>query len=354
MFEIKEFILNLDSEKVINLIIAIGIVAVLYILSPIFSYGIIKLFKFKNKGNQIRENAFYRPLKSFFRVLGIYIAIIYLKPILNISDNIMDTVTQIFRIIVIITTALGLAKSISIDSMFIRRIREKSERDLGDSTIKFIVKVLRVLIYIVAGFMIIADLGYDLSGLITGLGLGSVVVTIAAQDTLKNLFSGAMIILDKPFVIGDYIQFGTYEGTVEDITFRSTKLRTLENSVAQVPNSVISGTTVVNISRIKQRMYTLNLSIVLNTDLGKLLKLQQDILEFLNKNEIVVENSANVIFRDVRPNDYNLYTYCYLHVVQYDEFLKAKGKLNYEIMNIVHKNNIELAYDTKTVKIKNI
>ncbi len=351
MTKISEWISNLNAEITMELIVAIMIIAVLDIFSPLFSYIIIKIFNFKSKTNDIKKNPFYKPLKSFFRVLGIYIAIIYLKPVLGISEEVMQTTTKIFKIIVILTTAIGLAQSITSDSIFIKRIKDKSDKEMGKSTINFIVKIIRAVIYIIAGFMIISELGYNLGGLVTGLGLGSVVLTLAAQDTLKNLFSGIMIALDDPFKVGEYIKFDNFEGTVEDITFRSTRLRTLENTVAQVPNSVISNTTVINVSRMKKRLFNFELNIVFETDLNKLRILQNKILSYLSNNEMVIKDSANVYLKNVNINSYNLSGYCYLDVTDYDEYWAVQSELNYGIMNVVNNSDVELAHDTKIIKV---
>lgn len=353
MNNLIEFFTNLNSEKTVDLIIAIGIVAVFYILSPLFSYAIIKIFNIKKNEKKIRQNAFYLPLKSFFRVLGIYIGLRYLKPVIGFSNNIMDWITKIFRIVVILTTATGLAHSFTKNSSIVKKFKEKSEKDVDDTTVIFCIRIIKVFIYVIAGFMIAADLGYDLSGIVTGLGLGSVVVTLAAQDTIKNLFGGLIIFLDKPFKVGDYIKFDTYEGTVEDVTFRSTKLRTLENSIAQIPNSEISSSTVVNLSKMQKRRYTLNLGLVLNTNLDKMKILEEQILDYLNNNAVVIDETANVSFSEIGSSDYNINIYCYLNVIDYKLFLKEKENINYGIMNIVHQNNVELAYETKTIEIKN-
>ena len=86
-------------------------------------------------------------------------------------------------------------------------------------------------IYIIAVFIILALLEIDLTGLVAGLGIGGIIVTLAAQDTAKNLFGGLVIFLDKPFNVGDWIEMDPYEGTIEDITFRTTRIRTFENSL---------------------------------------------------------------------------------------------------------------------------
>lgn len=343
---------NLNGEIVINWIIALGIIAVLYIFSPLFSYGIIKIFNLKNKETNIKNNPLYIPLRSFIRLYGVYLAIIYLQPILGWDDKIMLWATKIFRIVVILSVATGIAHTITEKSGFIRKFKERTNKDVDDSSIMIITRVIKFVIYLIAGFMIIYDLGYNISGLVTGLGIGSVVLTFALQDTIKNLFGGLVIFLDKPFKVGDYIKVNEFEGTVEDITFRSTKIRTLENSIAQIPNGEISSTTVVNASKIRRRRYNLDLGLVLNTDLKKMKKLEDQILEFLNNDEMVIKDTANVSFREVRSSDYNIYVYCYLKVAAYGDFLKEKERLNYTIMEILQKDGIEMAYNTQTIEIK--
>lgn len=347
------FLNNLTEEKIFILIKAVIIIAVLDILSPLFSYIIVKIFNWKKTVKEIKENAFYMPLRAFFKVLGIYLAILYIKPVFYISQNAMNIITKIFRILVIINTAIGLGNSVTKKSKLINRIKDKSEKEIDDATTKVIVRVIKALIYIIAGFMIIADLGYDLSGIITGLGLGSVVVTLAAQDTIKNLLGGIMIYADHPFKVGEYIRFGTYEGTVEDITFRSTKLRTIENTIAQIPNAEITSTTVTNFSKMKKRRYSLNLGIVLDTDLNKIADLKTQILELLNNNSNVIEESSHVFFGEIGANEFKINIFCYVDIVNYFDYLEIKEQLNLDIMNLINTNKIQLAYDTKTIEIKN-
>ena len=348
-----DIISNFNKENIVDFVIAIGIIAVFYLFSPLFSYVIIKIFNIKKKGKDIAQHAFFKPLKTFFRFLGIYIAVNYLKTFLNINDQAMATIGKVFRILVIISISNGLAHNITINSKMIKRYQQRTNRDINDTTIIFAVRIVRFFIYTIATFMILYDLGYDLNGIVTGLGLGSVVITFAAQDTIKNLFGGLAIFLDKPFTVGEYIKFNSYEGTVEDITFRSTKVRTLENSIAQIPNSEISSSTVINYSKIQKRRYTMDLGIVLSTDLHKMMNVEEQIMDLLNHNEYVLSDSANVSFREVRSSDYSIFIYCYLNVVSYVDFLREKEKLNYEIVNILHRNGIELAYNTQTIEIKN-
>ena len=187
MSSILNIIENFNKEMAIDLIIAIVIMAVLDIFSPLFSLIIIKIFNIKRNSNEIRNSAFYTPIKIFFKLTGIYLAILFLKPTFNFTESFINIVTKIYKIAVIITLANSFANSITKKSRFVKTIEEKSTKDFNDNSVKMLVRFIKVIIYIIATFIVFLELDYDLSGLITGLGLGSVVLTLAAQDTIKNL-----------------------------------------------------------------------------------------------------------------------------------------------------------------------
>lgn len=219
--------------------------------------------------------------------------------------------------------------------------------------LKFILKAIRVVVYIIAGFLIITELGYNLNGLVAGLGIGSVVITLAAQDTAKNLFGGLVIFLDKPFTVGDWIQVDKFEGTVEDITFRSTRVRTFDNSVVNIPNSVIANDSIINWSRMERRRNKVNLCLDLDTPIEKVKKVQSRIKEMLKQHDDIIDDTIIVRFDNITDNGINLMVYSYTNSIDYTSFLEEKEKINFKIMQILREENVELAYDTKTIFVKN-
>ena len=354
MEQITNFIENMTTVQVIDIAIAIGIILFFRIFSGTLSYIIIRMFKIKEKkAKSIKESAFYSPLKIFFMILGFYLAIVFLKAPLSITDDIMIVAYKAFIIISTIAFAKGLATSFTPKSSFYKKIKEKTSKDVEDSMFDFALKIVRAIIYIIAGFIVITALGVNLNGLVAGLGIGGVIFTLAAQDTAKNLFAGVIVFLDKPFIVGDWIQVENFEGTVEDITFRSTRVRTFENSIVNIPNAIIANASIINWSKMEKRRYRTNLCIELDTPLEKLEKFQTRVQEMLQARDAIYGDSIIVKFDTITDNGLNVLICSYTDSIDYNSYIAEREDINYKIMKILREENIELAYDTKTVYMKN-
>jgi len=280
------------------------------------------------------------------------------KIIVNLeSIKNMGIIVTLIRIVLIFVISKILVNILTSKSSWIRKMQEKINIETGKKTNKsnseFLAKITKTIIYTIAVFLIIQELGFDLGGLITGLGLGGVILTLAAQDTAKNLFGGVVIFLDKPFKVGDYIEANTYSGTVEDITFRSTAIRTLDDSLLHIPNSEMSSVAITNWNEINRRRYLTNLLITLETPLEKVEKVKQEIEKMLSEQEDILLDTIRVKFENILDNGIQLVVIAYTNITNYGEFLKLKEILNYQIMKILEDNHVQLAYNTQTVYIKN-
>lgn len=348
-----DLVKSIQINQIINILISIAIFLVFRILSSTLSYITIRMFKRKIKNKkEIKNSPFYSTLRIFYVILGIYIAILFLKSSFGFNNDFIYTVTKFFRISIIILFANGIANSLTVKSNLINRLKEKISPEIEDSMFKFILKAFRVIIYIIAGFLVLTELNYNLNGLVTGLGIGSVVITLAAQDTAKNLFGGLVIFLDKPFVVGDWIEVDKYEGTVEDITFRSTRVRAFENSLINIPNSTIANSSIINWSRMEKRRNKINLCLDLDTTMEKVKKVQTRIKEMLKKHDDVIDDTIIVRFDNITDNGINLLVSSHTNSVDYASFIEEKEVINFKIMQILKEENVGLAYDTKTVFIK--
>ena len=344
---------KVDMQIIIQIAIAIGIILVFRILSSILSKIIIKILRTKNKEKtDVRKNPFYKPLKTIFTFIGIYVALNFLKQEMTISIELEAIINKIIKIAMIIFVAKAFGESLDDKYGLFAKLKTKSNKEIDSGTISVILKAIRIIIYIIAGFMVISELGYNISGFVTSLGIGGVVITLAAQDTAKSLIGGALIILDKPFKVGDYIKVGTFEGTVEEITFRSTNIRTLENSVLHIPNSEMSISAIINYNEMEKRRYFSRLTLELSTKLEKVEEVKNQIQQMLQSRTDIIKDSINVKFENISANGMDLLIIAYINETNYGKFLEIKEQINYAVMAILQNQGVELAYNTQTVYVK--
>lgn len=347
--EIINYLKNIDINNIITILIAILIFLLLKLFSNILSLFIVKLFNLKEKNkNKIKQKSIFKILNIFFPILGAYLGILFL----NLPENIVIVVNKVFKILVIFLTSLAIAKSITTDCGIFNQLNNKLGRKKDDTFLNFLIKLIRCIIYIIACFIIVSELGYDLNGILAGLGLSGVVIALAAQDTAKNIFGGIVILWDKPFKIGDWIETTNFEGVVEDITFRSTRIRTFENSIVTIPNSTISNESLINWSKMKKRRYKENFEIEFSTPLKKLCDTQNKIIKMLEEHPRVLNDYIIVKFDKVTENGYNILINVYTDALTYQDYLTTSENINYKIMDILNKEKVELAYPSQTVYLK--
>lgn len=338
-----------SNDNIMKISISIAIFLIFFVLKPIIAYIILKIFNWKKTKKEIKEISLYTSIKRFIILLGAFIAIRYF----GITDKYVEPLTKAFKILTIFIFTTGIANSVTSKNPFLKKIQDRMKGENTEGMLNVIAKAIRFVIYIIGGFLIITELGYNLNGLAAGLGLGTVVLTLAAQDTAKNLFSGLTIALDRPFVVGDWIKVAGYEGKVEAITFKSTRIRTAENTIANIPNTLISSDTLVNETKRKKRRYKTELIFSFDTPLDTLKDITAKIGFMLKHNDDVISNTVNVKFVNIADSGYQVLIYCFTNTAEYLKYLKQAENINYQIMDIINKEKAELAYPTSTVYIKN-
>ena len=194
---------------------------------------------------------------------------------------------------------------------------------------------LKVLLFIIAASII----GIPTTSFITILGSAGVAIGLALQGGLSNLAGGLMILLYKPFKIGDYIESNGKEGNVTSITMFYTSLTTLDNKVVQIPNGTLSNNTIVNYSAYPERRLDLQFNVSYDTKIDKVKKV---INEVIDKSEYALKDRNNII-RLCKHSDSSL-TYAVYVWIKKEDYWNAYFELNENIKEAFDKNNIEIPY----------
>jgi len=312
-----------------------------------FVFNLILKFTHKTPTDLDREilTAFESSLKMLIVITGLYLALIYLP----LPGALMDTVSGLFRSGIIIAITWGLYNLVGG-----KAYTELGQRlSLDQSLLIFGSKVLRFIIVALAISIIAQEWDYDVSGFIAGLGLGGLALALAAQDAVSNVFGGIVIILDKPFDVGDWILTPSVEGTVEEMTFRSTRVRTFANAVVTVPNKVIANEAVTNWTRMEKRRIFFRLGVTYTTPREKLQNCVTRIRDLLENHQEVHPDLIMVRFEQFADSSLDIFIYFFTKTKVWTEFLAIKEEINFKIMEILEEEGVSVAFPSRSVYFEN-
>lgn len=255
----------------------------------------------------------------------------------------------------IIVNLIVLAVFCKLIDIFENSLKAKVQKSKNDQVVKFIPGVSRILKFIVFFIMLAAFLqnhGYSVSSLIAGFGITGLAVGFAANATIANVFGTVSVLSDKSYKLGDYIKVGTIEGTVEDINLRSTKIRTLDNALTIVPNGVIAGADIVNISRIHRRRFFETFGITYDTPDEKVKRAIQIIEEIFDADEDVCKDSL-VFLDEFADSSINIKAHAYLKTKDIFKSRKIKERIMLKILSAYRQEGIDFAFPSRSIYMVN-
>ena len=210
-------------------------------------------------------------------------------------------------------------------------------------------KVLVIAVGVAAGAQ---EVGFPIGSIVAGAGLIGLTISLAAQESASNLFSGIVILLDKPFSIGDWITVGDVSGEVVDINFRSTKVRALDNSVYILTNSTVSSATINNGTLRNKRLYRFTLGVTYDTTRPQLEQLMTDLTAMLKASPYTYEDSVLVKLSGFGASSIDLLVSAYLRTADMTRFLQMQNDLNLDLMDVMQKNGVDFAFPSTTVYLE--
>ncbi len=208
-------------------------------------------------------------------------------------------------------------------------------------------RALRFIIVAISISVIAQEFGYDINGFVAGLGIGGLAFALAAKDALANMFGGIIIITEKPFTIGDWILTPSVEGTVEDISFRSTKIRTFAQAVVTVPNATLSNEAITNWSKMGKRQITFTLRVTYDTPREKIEKVISEVEELLRSHRDIHQETIFVNVDAYKENGVELFLYFFTKTTDWGKYLKVKEEINLFILDLLEMEQVTLALPTR-------
>ena len=344
----KQGILGVD---IFQILIGIGIFFIFLVFRGLISKLIIKKLEIiskrtTNKLDDTFVHALVGPARFLPIVLGFFIASYYMT-FSSDGREIVDTINRTLITILIFWVIHQIIEPISY-------ILSGLDKLLTRELIGWIIKSLKILIFILGLAAVLELWGIKIGPIIAGLGLFGVAVALGAQDLFKNLISGILVLVEKRFKIGDWIAVdGIIEGIVEKIGFRSTVLRKFDKSLAIIPNFQFAENAVINISETTNWRIDWAITLQYDTTVDQLKKIRNEIENHIKKSEDF-DNAVGIAVRVEKFSDssIDMRVRCFTTSNSFSTWLEVKEKLAIEIKQIVEGNKAAFAFPSQSIYIE--
>ena len=344
----KKGILGVD---IFQILIGLGIFLIFLLFRGFISKIIInRLKKIAKKTTNKLDDTFVQamegPARFFPIVIGFFIASYYLE----FSPESQSFIDNINKSLITILIFWLMHQFIQPVTYLLGGLEKLLTREL----IGWIVKALKLLIFILGAAAVLELWGIKIGPIIAGLGLFGVAVALGAQDLFKNLISGILVLVEKRFKVGDWIIVeDIIEGIVERIGFRSTVVRKFDRSLAIIPNFQFAENAVINISETTNWKISWVITLQYNTTVEQLKKIRDQIEKYVTTHEDYKVSLGNAVRVDkFSDSSIDMYIRCFTVTDDWDEWLKVKERLAIEIKQIVEKNNASFAFPSQSIYVE--
>jgi len=289
--------------------------------------------------NMIKQTKFF-----ILIIVSIYLA--------SLTITIKPSIAELWQKVVILLLIFqaGLWASAGISFALGKIIKKRSEEDTSTkTTITFLGFVARFFLWIIIFLLILDNLGVNITGLVAGLGIGGIAVAMGSQKILGDIFSYLFILIDKPFEIGDYIVLGEYNGNIERIGLKTTRVRSLGGEQLVFSNSDIASSRIRNYKSMRERRAVFSIGVTYDTPVETLKSMPGIIKNLIEKNGGVRFDRA--VFSSF--GDYSLKFEAVYFVLtgDYKVFAEIQQAINFDILEIFKSKEIKFAFPTNTVYI---
>jgi len=267
---------------------------------------------------------------------------------LNLSE-------KVSRYVTITTTVVILYFVIRIILNIIRTALETYvlKQENGESKLKQItgiMVVINITIWAMGAVFLFDNLGYDVTAIITGLGIGGIAIALAAQNILGDLFNYFVIFFDRPFEVGDFIVVDDKRGTVEFIGIKTTRIKSISGEQVIISNSNLTNSRVHNFRRLEQRRIVFQIGVVYGTPLEKLKEIPALLTKILEEEPLTTPDRVH--FATYGDFSLNFEVVFFVQSSDYKQYMDIHQDINFKIYEEFEKRGIEFAYPTQTIHLQ--
>ena len=334
-----------------EILIGIGIFLLFLIFRGLISKLIIKKLEIisKRTTNKLYDT-FVHSLIGPVRLLPIVLGFFFASYYMTFESDTREFVNDINRTLITVLLFWTIHQIIEPVSFVLSGLGKILTREL----ISWIVKSIKILIFILGTAAVLELWGIKIGPIIAGLGLFGVAVALGAQDLFKNLISGILVLVEKRFKMGDWILVeGIIEGIVEKIGFRSTVIRKFDKSIAIIPNFQFAENAVINISQTTNWIISWTINLQYDSTIDQLKTVREEIENYIKTNEDFKPELGYAVRVDsFAESSIDMYVRCFTKTDDWDEWLAVKERLAIQIKQIVENNKASFAFPSQSIYVE--
>jgi len=267
---------------------------------------------------------------------------------LNFLKDHIGTFIEVFLIISVIIISMKLIEFLN------KKIRENiiAKHENSARLLSFcpiLTKVSKVIVLFIIAASVMQAHGYSMTSLIAGFGIMGMAVSFAAKESIANIFGSLAILYDKVFDLEDYVTIGVVEGTIIDINLRSTKIKTLDNSIITLPNNVVANSLITNISAIEKRRINEVIGITYDTPNEKIERAIEILKQIIRENDEVETNDTLVYLEKLNSSSIDIHLQAYVKYGDLVNYRRIKENVILEIIKRFRAENISFAFPSQSI-----
>ena len=317
---------------------------------------LVRLFsKTSFRYDEMVVEALGKPLSAFVIVGCVYGATLLIAGDMQLSDAVRLLIRKSYLVAVGIILVWGAYRLVDVFAQYLDDIASKEDDTVKGQFVPVIKQSLRLFTLIIGSLTILSSLDVDIKALLGGLGIGGIAIALAAQDAVGNFIGTLSIFTDRPFKVGDWIIVGDkVDGNVEQIGFRSTKVRTWPKTLMSIPNKVLATEIIDNWSRMPKRRVKMTVGVTYSTTADQMEELLKRIRQLLKDDEGVDSSFFLVRFTDFGSSSLDIFLYYFTRSIKWDEHLAVRERVNLHLMRIIREMGLSIAFPTRSIHLESV
>lgn len=351
---------KMGTRKIMGLYMYQYLGVLILALLSVLVHKVLSFF-FEQLLTRLLLRAGYEKLADHFmlpvaRPISIFAVILLLRiflPVLQLPPSTAHWVMLSLKALLPLFGTIVFYRLVDILSMYLENLAKNTQSTLDDQLVPLLRKTLKTFVVGIGTLFILENLDIPIIPLLTGLSIGGLAFALAAQDTIKNFFGSLMIFIDRPFQIGDWITSGEIDGSVEEVGFRSSRVRTFRNSLMYVPNGRLADSTIDNHGMRQYRRFFTQIAVTYDTPPELIETFVKGLRQIVENHPDTRKDYYNVFFNEMASSSLNIMFYIFFEVPDWTAELKARHEVLMEILKLGKQLGVNFAFPTQTLHMEN-